>query len=599
MVIKGWKYSQREQPLYSVSDQVHCRISMDSVLKLAKEIRRTKPKRNFIPAVLGNAAGEVWTGFGSKVYVTLYNGEVIDILNRRVSGIATRPVNIGIDDDYPNLVQVLGFADVFDDDEALGHPVDHRATHEWQGHDQVSVSGYQFLPLLVAPASSDDFNVQVYRGFLSVPSGFVKVLSQTLNIASSQPSAGARYVLLQADDAGVVTAKDGTMVDAKELLSGDDIPLPDADRYPMWAVRVYDGQERLRCDRRINDFEADLRFGGYSLAGGGGFDLAATIHAASASAITDDDEMGFWESVADGLKKITWANIKSTLKTYFDALYAAIIHVHAATDITSGTLDGDRLPALSATKKGGVPATGTPSGKLLRDDSTWVAAGAGDVTGPSVSVDARISTFDGITGKAIKDSGYVVDDFAVASKGVTNGDSHDHVGGDGAQIAHTGLSSIGTNTHAQIDTHIGNTANPHSVTAAQILGAFVTETAFTPTIAGTTAAGTGTYTGQIGIYARIGNIVYFQLTLTWTALSGATGTLCINGLPITSANNGLYPPCVLNWTNITLAAVGNKLLAAVVPNTTRINLYEVASGAIAYLPIDTAGTISVSGWYFV
>ena len=60
---------------------------------------------------------------------------------------------------------------------------------------------------------------------------------------------------------------------------------------------------------------------------------------------------------------------------------AATVHTHAASDITSGTLDGDRLPGLSTTKRGGVPATGTPSGKYLKDDGTWdTPAGSGGVS---------------------------------------------------------------------------------------------------------------------------------------------------------------------------------------------------------------------------
>lgn len=52
-------------------------------------------------------------------------------------------------------------------------------------------------------------------------------------------------------------------------------------------------------------------------------------------------------------------------------------HTHSAADLTSGTIDGDRLPALSATKTGGAPATGTPSGLYLRDDGTWAAPSGG------------------------------------------------------------------------------------------------------------------------------------------------------------------------------------------------------------------------------
>lgn len=57
---------------------------------------------------------------------------------------------------------------------------------------------------------------------------------------------------------------------------------------------------------------------------GNDFDMAAAIHNAPASAITDNDEVGFWEDVSNALRKITWANIKATLKTYFDTLYVAL-----------------------------------------------------------------------------------------------------------------------------------------------------------------------------------------------------------------------------------------------------------------------------------
>lgn len=49
--------------------------------------------------------------------------------------------------------------------------------------------------------------------------------------------------------------------------------------------------------------------------------------------------------------------------------------------------------------------------------------------------------------------------YAPIAKGVTNGDTHDHSGGDGAQIDHITLSNIGTNAHSTIDTHIGGTGS--------------------------------------------------------------------------------------------------------------------------------------------
>lgn len=51
--------------------------------------------------------------------------------------------------------------------------------------------------------------------------------------------------------------------------------------------------------------------------------------------------------------------------------------------------------------------------------------------------------------------------FAPIAKGVTNGDSHNHVGGDGGLIDHANIDSVGIYTHDEIDDHIDNVAEDH------------------------------------------------------------------------------------------------------------------------------------------
>jgi hypothetical protein len=55
-------------------------------------------------------------------------------------------------------------------------------------------------------------------------------------------------------------------------------------------------------------------------------DIAAEIHAATSKTTpVDADEIGLVDSAASNvLKKLTWANLKATLKTYFDTLYVAL-----------------------------------------------------------------------------------------------------------------------------------------------------------------------------------------------------------------------------------------------------------------------------------
>jgi hypothetical protein len=124
-------------------------------------------------------------------------------------------------------------------------------------------------------------------------------------------------------------------------------------------------------------------------------------------------------------------------------------------------------------------------------------------------------------------------------------------------------------------------------------------TSFTPTIAGSGTAGTGVYTVQLGRSKEANGCVHFKITLVWSNITGSpTGNLIVKGLPSISANDGMDTPVTVYWSSLTLAAVENKLMARVAANSTDIQLLEVGSGVSSNLPIDTAGTLVLAGFYF-
>jgi hypothetical protein len=134
------------------------------------------------------------------------------------------------------------------------------------------------------------------------------------------------------------------------------------------------------------------------------------------------------------------------------------------------------------------------------------------------------------------------------------------------------------------------------------LGAVATETyvtgTFTPTIVGLTTGGSGTYTSQVGRYTRIGNRVFFNLYVEWTAHTG-TGNMQVNGLPITSANvTNAFSALSVYLGSISFTDV--FIQAYVAPNTSVINLGEsTTGGSVSGITMDTAGNITISGHYEV
>ena len=122
------------------------------------------------------------------------------------------------------------------------------------------------------------------------------------------------------------------------------------------------------------------------------------------------------------------------------------------------------------------------------------------------------------------------------------------------------------------------------------------EGTFTPTIIGTTTAGAGTYTSQVGRYTKVGNRVFVSIAVTWSAHTG-TGNIAIAGLPfVTNATSGVLPVFTVCSSYLTYAG---ELVAYAAPSQTQVTLGVNASGApLGVVPMDTAH-IRISGHYEV
>jgi hypothetical protein len=123
------------------------------------------------------------------------------------------------------------------------------------------------------------------------------------------------------------------------------------------------------------------------------------------------------------------------------------------------------------------------------------------------------------------------------------------------------------------------------------------EGTFTPTIAGSTTAGTATYTTQVGRYTKIGRQVSCQIDLGYNSGTG-TGDLTVTGLPFadtTSAN----PAATIGYLDgITLTAL-NYAMAYLASTTTRIDFVQIPTGggALTSVAYDAAGRIILNVTY--
>lgn len=132
-------------------------------------------------------------------------------------------------------------------------------------------------------------------------------------------------------------------------------------------------------------------------------------------------------------------------------------------------------------------------------------------------------------------------------------------------------------------------------------------TAWTPAFAGSSTAGTFTYTIQTGLYCLVGNVCFVSLHLQISAITVApVGNMRITGLPVTAANVTSLNPAISPsfYTNINLSANCVQLCGQINPADTIIRLTETFDNAAsADFPAasftNATERIAMSGFYFV
>jgi hypothetical protein len=157
---------------------------------------------------------------------------------------------------------------------------------------------------------------------------------------------------------------------------------------------------------------------------------------------------------------------------------------------------------------------------------------------------------------------------------------------------------IGATTPTTSGTGITFPATQSASTDANTLDDYE-EGTWTPTIIGSTTAGTATYSTRTARYTKIGRVVQFDLYMAFNSGTG-TGNLRVDGLPFTS-NNTTYQAVTVSYPNNLALSSLNVAVAFIGPNSAYVDMYQypAGGGASAVIPYDAGGEIMLSGTYSV
>lgn len=218
-------------------------------------------------------------------------------------------------------------------------------------------------------------------------------------------------------------------------------------------------------------------------------------------------------------------------------------------------------------------------------DAALTASGAGDVVGPASSVDDRIATFDGATGKLIQDGGQTIAQVIAASTGTPGGADtqvqYNNAGAFGGDAGLTYNAATDTLTAGALALSLGQIAFPATQNASANANTLddYEEGTWTPIIGGTGGQSGQTYASQVGRYVKIGQKVHVQGYAQLSAKGTITSQVVIKGLPFTSENTTVqYAVCTVFWQSTVTSYV--SMVGLLRPNTTQVEPLALTAAAV-------------------
>ncbi|MCI0554087.1 MAG: hypothetical protein L0287_24320, partial [Anaerolineae bacterium] len=178
------------------------------------------------------------------------NGKEIRVHNSaRVPARFNLQVLIGRNKNLQKTWQIIAVRETYDEPAGGGEIGYHHEQHEFvdgePGPDTVWIDKKQILKLSVLVTDAENFIVTVFGDVIETSSGTAQVNTQTMDLSSYLPTAGAKIIKIQTDDDGVLSVVGGDEYESPLAGAFGNIPPTDPDKHTVCCIVLHEAMEEL------------------------------------------------------------------------------------------------------------------------------------------------------------------------------------------------------------------------------------------------------------------------------------------------------------------------------------------------------------------